>query len=262
MLHGWSEMKDEPAVAPLGKTREVRHLAPVRVHAEGPRLLQADRAGREACEGLIVTAAKDNAIAVVELLSETDFAARNDSFVAAANKIVQIALAGDDGDVQADDQINQLIEDLRITIKENISFARGIKLSGERVGSYVHHDGKKGAVLVGTGDLDDELITGICQHITATIPPSPAALAVDLQGLPGDEVEKQKATFIEEAKAMGKPEEIADKIATGKMRKWVDDHTLLGQIYLRRADEKKPIRSFLPKGAGITRFVRCELGVS
>ena len=143
---------------------------------------------------------------------------------------------------------------------QNISFFRGFKQSADKAGSYVHHDGKKAAIILGNGDLDDDLLTGICQHLAATLPPSPEALAVDEAGLPGDEVAQKKAGFVAEAEAMGKPPEIADKIAIGKMRKWVDDHTLLGQIYLRKMDEKKPIRDFLPKDSGITHFVRYELG--
>jgi elongation factor Ts len=218
-----------------------------------------DRSDREASEGAIAAVQKDGAVAMIELHCETDFTGRNEEFVAAAAKIAELALQGDDGEVSANDAINEIVEQLRITIKENISFARGFKQTAENAGSYVHHDGKKAAIIWGTGDLDDDLLTGICQHLAATLPPSPAALAVDQAGLPQEEVTQKKAGFVAEAEATGKPAEIADMIATGKMRKWVDDFTLMGQIYLRKMDEKKPIRDFLPKDSSITNFVRYEL---
>jgi len=219
-----------------------------------------ERSDREASEGCIAAACNGGSAVMIELQCETDFTARNDSFVESAGKIAKLALDGADGEVTANDAVNQIVEQLRITIKENISFARGIKMSADKAGSYVHHDGKKGAIIVGNGDLDDDLLTGICQHLAATIPPSPAALAVDQAGLPQDDVEKQKQAFVAEAEETGKPPEIADKIATGKLRKWVDDHTLLGQIYLRKMDEKKPIRDYVPKGSSVQSFVRYELG--
>ena len=221
-----------------------------------------ERSDREAGEGAIAVAKRDGSIAIVELRSETDFAARNDSFVDATQKIADLALDQPDGDIQPTDAMNELIENLRLTIKENISLARGVKVSGDKVGSYVHHDRKKGSVIVGSGDLADDLMTGICQHIIVAdgLGQWAVPIAIDQDRLPADEVEKQKAAFAAEAEATGKPPEIAEKIATGKLRKWTDDNTLLGQIYVREMDAKKPIRDYLPEGAAIQQFERYILG--
>ncbi len=220
-----------------------------------------ERSDREAGEGAIAIAKGDGAVALVELASETDFAARNDTFIAAAQQIADLALAeSGSGEIAATDAMQAPVEDLRITIKENISIRKIIRLTGGAAGGYVHHTRKAGAIIAGEGDIADDLLTGICQHVTATIPPATPALAVDEAGLPKDQYDAAKAAAVQEAKDSGKPDEIADKIATGKMRKWVDDHTLLGQIYLREMDAKKPIRDYLPDGASITTFVRHELG--
>jgi elongation factor Ts len=220
-----------------------------------------ERSERAATEGRIGAASNGGSVAMVELKSETDFAAKTESFIDAANKIAELALACDDGDITPSDEMNKLVEDLRISIKENISFGRGIKMSGDKVGAYVHHNGKVGAIITGSGDLDDALIAGLCQHVTAAVPPlMPAPKAVDQDGLAQEEIEKATAEFVEEAKASGKPEEICEKIAQGKLRKWVGDNTLMGQPYVRDMEGKKPIRDHVPSGATVSSFLRYELG--
>lgn len=222
-----------------------------------------DERDKEAGEGVISVAAGDGAIAITEIRSETDFVARNEGFIEAGNKIAAAALTAGEGDVAADDTIKSIIEDLRINFKENISYARGKKLTGSKIGQYVHHNNKVGAVIVADGEVDDDLLRGICQHMIAADGKGQWAipLAVDESGLPKDQLDAAKTAAVEEAKATGKPPEIAEKIATGKMKKWVDDHTLLGQVYVREMDAKKPIRDYIPKGATITGFVRLEVGL-
>ncbi len=220
-----------------------------------------ERSDREAAEGVVAIATTDGAAAMIELLSETDFAARNDNFVAGADKIARLALACPDGDVNATDEMTALIDELRITIKENISLGNAVRLSAPVVGSYVHHNHQLGALVTGEGDLSAELLTGLCQHIAAAVPPMmPSPLAVDEASLPADAVANQKEAFAEEARASGKPENIIEKMIAGKVRKWIDENTLLGQTYIRELDAKKPIRDYLPDGSKITGFVRFALG--
>lgn len=216
-----------------------------------------ERCDREATEGVVAVARTDDAITMIELTCETDFVARNEGFIAAAGKIAGLALQCGPGPVEANDGMIAIVQDLRITIQENIVLRQGIKLQGNTLGSYVHHNHKIGVVVQGEGNLSQELLTGICQHITAAIP---TPLAVDESGLATEDVEKQRAAAITEAKSTGKPESIAEKIATGKLRKWVDEHTLMGQIYLRELDARKPVRDFLPKATSIQKFARYQLG--
>lgn len=216
-----------------------------------------ERSGREAPEGAIAIARDGESVVMIKLLSETDFAARNDSFLAGATKVAELALAQPDGEIKADDAITGVVDELRITIKENISLGGGVKMTGPAIGQYLHHDRKTGVLLEGEGALEQDLLNGVCMHIAAATPPP---VAVDESNLPAADVEKQRQEAIEEAKATGKPQEIAEKIATGKLRKWVDENTLLGQVYLRELDAKKPVRDYLPKGAKLKRFVRYKLG--
>ena len=219
------------------------------------------RSGRSAEEGALAVAKTDTAVALIQLKSETDFTAKNENFLDIAKTLAERALTLPDGEITPDDEMTRIIENLRITTKENISFARGIKLTGEKIGSYVHHNQQAAAIVAGRGDLSDELLTGICQHLVAADGEFlPTPLAVDEASLPADQLEQARNAAVEEAKASGKPPEIAEKIATGKTRKWVDDHTLLGQPYARDTENKKPIRNHLPENAALTAFVRYEVG--
>jgi elongation factor Ts len=217
-----------------------------------------ERSGRPAGEGAIAIATRDGVGAMIELRSETDFTARNEMFLTTAQRVAELALDGPDGEVRVTDAMQALIDDVRMKTKENVSLARGIKLSGGVVGGYQHHNRQLGALVQGEGAIPADLLIGLCQHVTAA---TPTPLAVDEAGLPKDDHEKQRQVAVEEAEASGKPREIAEKIATGKVKKWVDEHTLLGQIYLRELDARKPIRDYLPKGSKLKSFVRYAVGI-
>ncbi len=222
-----------------------------------------ERTDRAAAEGAVAVARSSDgkSAALIELNTETDFVARNDSLVASAPKISQIALAGPDGPVAANGQITQIVDEIRITTKENASFARGVKVSGERVGYYVHHNNKVAVVVVVSGPVDDESLSGIAQHIAACDGRMmPIPLAIDESGLPADKIAAKKAEFVEEAKASGKPAEIAEKMSTGKLRRWIAENTLVGQAYVKDMSGKTTVEQAL-KGAKIAQFVRFQVGI-
>jgi elongation factor Ts len=216
----------------------------------------------EAGEGAIAvaqdTSGGGNAIAMVKVMTETDFSARNEDFLQKLQQIADEAVKLETtGKIEPNDAMKSLIEDLRLTIKENIAFGDGVRITADHVASYVHTNRKSAAVVAATGDIDDDLLRGLCMHVTAAVPPvCPAPLAIDEAGLPDDAKEAAKKLFVEEAAATGKPPQIAEKIAGGKMNKWVSDHTLLGQTYIKEMDAKKPIKDYLPAGATLTEFVR------
>ncbi len=223
-----------------------------------------DRTDRAAAQGSIsvVTAHDGSAIAMVELNSETDFVARNDQFIEAADKVGQLVLNGPAGAASTNDEINKLIDAVRVATRENVSLARGHKFeaaAGQKIGSYLHHNRQVGALVLVEGEADDELLSGLCQHIAAHIP---TPEAVDQSGLNAAEIEKAKQEFIEEAKASGKPAEIAEKMSTGKLRKWVDERTLVGQKYVRDMTGKTAVGDALTKGTQVLGFVRFAVGIA
>lgn len=212
----------------------------------------------EAGEGAIAVAQAGGAIAVVKVMTETDFSARNEDFLAKIQQVADEAVKLDAvGKIEPNETMAALIEDLRLTIKESIAFGEGVRLAGDRVASYVHTNRKSAAVVSASGDLDEELLRGICMHVTAAVPPvCPSPIAIDQDGIPAEQLEAAREAFVQEAAATGKPADIAEKIAGGKMNKWVGDHTLLGQTYIKEMDAKKPVRDYIPSGASIDEFVR------
>jgi elongation factor Ts len=213
------------------------------------------RSDRTAGEGCISIAIDGDRAAIVEMRAETDFTARNDSFRDLASKITTSALAGADGEVTLGETETKQLDDVRITTGENISMARGAKMSGGGFGHYLHHDSKLGVLLQFDGAVPEDVATGICQHIAAH---TPTPMAVDETGLPPELVALKMGEAKAEAENSGKPPEIAEKIAQGKIRKFYEEVTLLGQKYVR--DETKQIRALLPEGTTLKGFVRYQVG--
>lgn len=214
-----------------------------------------DRADRAAGEGRIVIAADGDKASIVEFRAETDFTARNDAFVEMSNTLAAMTLEQGDGDTEFTDDMKTILDEVRITTGENISVARGHRLTGGSFGTYIHHDNKLGVLLQFEGDLPADIATGICQHVAAYIP---TPMAVDESGIPEDLVATKMSDAKADAENSGKPPEIAEKIAAGKMRKFFEEVTLLGQKYVR--DDSKMVKELLPEGVTLKAFVRYQVG--
>lgn len=215
------------------------------------------RTDRVAGEGCIAIAISGDAGSILEMRSETDFTARNESFREMAMDIATTALNGPDGTIELDADQTKKLDDVRITTGENISLARGTKMSGGGFGKYIHHDSKLGVLLQFQGDLPEDVATGICQHIAAHVP---TPMAVDETGLPAELVSLKMGEAKAEAENSGKPAEIAEKIAQGKIRKFYEEVTLLGQKFVR--DETQQIKDLLPAGTTLTAFARFQVGAT
>lgn len=213
---------------------------------------RSDRAAGEGCVSVVIDGAK---AAIVQVRSETDFTAKNDEFRQLAKELATMALTAPAGEVVMSTEMTARLDTLRIKTGENISLARGVRLDGGSFASYVHHDAKIAVILQFEGALESEIATGICQHIVAAVP---TPLAVDEHGLPADVVAAKRAEAVKEAAASGKPPQIAEKMAEGKVRKFFEDSTLLGQKFVK--DDKKSVREILPKGVIVKSFVRMRVG--
>ncbi len=218
------------------------------------------RTDRAAGEGCIAVAISNGKAAIVEIRSETDFTSRNEEFRAMATTVSKLALGHNAGSITADKAMVDAVDVVRLKSGENLSFARGTVLQGGSFAFYVHHDAKLGVLLQytkadGAEDLAADVGTGICQHIAAAVP-TPAA--IDSAGLDAAVVAAKRAEAIAEAQASGKPAQIAEKMAEGKMRKYFEEVTLLGQPYVR--DDKMQVGQIIPKGITLVKFVRLRLG--
>jgi elongation factor Ts len=152
--------------------------------------------------------------------------------------------------------MSKRIDEVRITTGENVNFARAMKFEGGSFGSYIHHDGKSGVLLqIEGGSADEETLKGICQHIVFHAPIGISEADVDEAQL-----NQIRMDALKEAQDSGKPDEIAKKIAEGKVRKYLEENTLLHQKYV--LDEQKQVKDVLPSGVTIKAFARFVVGSS
>ncbi|MHC4128826.1 MAG: translation elongation factor Ts [Planctomycetota bacterium] len=215
------------------------------------------RTERPAAEGRIAIAVEGDRAAIIEVRTETDFTARNEKFQTLAVELAGMALAKAAGTVQVDEAMTARVDDVRIATGENISFARGEKLEGGSFGSYIHHDGKRAALIQIEGTAEEELLHGLCQHIVAHVPPP---VGVTEQDVPADDMERVRRDAEQEAAETGKPAEIVKKIAEGKVRKYLQQNTLLSQMYVKDPAAKTPVSKVLPQGVTVKRFIRYTVG--
>lgn len=214
------------------------------------------RTDRAAGEGCVSISIQGDRGAIIEVRSETDFTSRNAEFRAMADALATEA-AAQTGAVAMTPSMTAKLDEVRIKTGENVSFARGQALSGGSFAKYIHHDGKLGVLMQFEGAITPEDAAGICLHIAGAVP---TPISVDEHGLPKEVVEAKRAEATAEAKATGKPEQVAIKIAEGKLRKFFEENTLLGQPYLKDPEGKTIVKQLVPAGAKILRFVRLRVG--
>lgn len=217
---------------------------------------------RVAGEGRVEIAISEDGLsaALVKVKAETDFTAKNDMFISAVQKIAQMALAADAGSVATTDEMTAAIDELRITTGENISIDKIEKLVGEAgntsYGTYVHHDGKTGSLVKIEGEVSDEVRKQLAMHVTAAMP-RPLGLTSD--DIPAELVEKERKFRIEQAMESGKPEQIAEKMVEGGMKKFFSEVALLEQPFVMEPSKK--IRDMVGS-AELSEFRRWAVGES
>jgi elongation factor Ts len=217
------------------------------------------RTDRVAGQGRVAIAKSHEAAAIIELRTETDFTAKNEKFIAGAQKIAELALLEHAGDVQATAAMKAIVDEIRISTGENASFARGHKLiqdpgSGS-FGQYVHHDGKTGVLVQGTGSISDETLRQVCMHVMAAVPRPQGIAAKDI---PAHVVDKERKFRIEQAMESGKPKEIAEKMVEGGMRKFFEEIALVEQPFIM--DPTKKVKDIVGGNAQIVAFLRWQVG--
>ena len=223
----------------------------------------AGRSDRESTEGrvAIATNADGSKGAIVQISTETDFTAKNDEFVAMAQNIANLAVEGAAGDVTVTDAIEAAMQAVRLTTGENVQFGAGVVFEAGKagcVGGYAHFTGKTGVLiqLDAEGETpSEELIKDLSMHVSAIVP---EALGVNEEDIPADVIEKEKAHAKQEAIDSGKPEDIAEKMVVGKMRKYLDSVVLLRQPFIK--DDKQQVQDVLPKGVTIKAFKKIAIG--
>lgn len=212
---------------------------------------------KPAGEGRIAVAIGSGGASIVELRANTDFTAKNDAFINLTQQLADAALKAPAGAYTAAGAEQAAIDDLRIKTGETIAMARGHHAAGGNgvvFASYVHHDGKTGALIRAEGDVSAETLKQICMHIVAAVP---APKGVNPADVPAEIVEKERKFRIEQAMESGKPKEIAEKMVEGGMRKFFEEIALMEQPYV--IDPSKKVKDMVGK-AKVTNFWRWAVG--
>jgi len=237
-------------------------------------LAKADKkSSRTAAEGrLAVKSSSDGKRAVViEINSETDFVAKNDDFIAFADAVAQTVLEAGAGSVAevlslnlagTNVSVDESRKDLVAKLGENINVRRFERYESANglVASYLH--GTRIGVLVETKGGDAALGKDIAMHVAASKP-----VCVDESGVSPDLIAKEREIGLaqiekeenEKPEDKRKPADLLQKIADGKIKKFLGEITLLGQPFVK--DDKQTVGALLKsKGASVVRFTRLEVG--
>jgi len=224
------------------------------------------RAGRIAAEGVVTIQTADDGkrAAIVEVNCETDFVAKGDDFQGFAKATAACVLREAPGDLDALMQatlpesggltVDARRRELVAKIGENMNVRRFslVESQGDRLGTYLH--GTRIGVVVDMEGGDASVSKDIAMHIAASRP-----LCVSEEGIPAETMAKEKEIFAAQAAESGKPADIAEKIAAGRLKKFVKEVTLLGQPFIKDPDQS--VAQHLGKSkAKVLGFQRLEVG--
>ncbi len=207
----------------------------------------AEKSDRTTSEGIIVTKVDGDKAVIVKLSCETDFVAKNEEFVAIANKAAETALKS--GVDAAKSEADPAIKELFSKLGENMSIEVDV-IEGEGIGEYLHTNGKVGAI-VNLASKDADKARDIAMHITAM---NPEVISPD--DLPEDLIIKEREIWAEQLKNEGKPEELIGKIMVGKEKKFRAESALIKQSFVK--DGEKTVEQYLESNS-VTSFVRMAI---
>lgn len=236
------------------------------------------KAGRVTAEGAIVANVTGNTGALVEINCETDFVGRNENFQRFAAEVAKVVVQSKATTVEAllaehwpgtDEPVSQKIAEQIASIKENISlrrFARYEIAENGTIGTYIHGGGKIGVMVEivaqsgSTGAHLNEVAKDVAMHIAAAEP-----RFLRREDVTQKDLDTEREIARDAALKSGKPENIVDKMVSGKMDKFYGEACLLEQAYIK--DDKQTVSQYLQsrgKDAGcqfvVTRFTRYKLG--
>ncbi|MGQ3891171.1 translation elongation factor Ts [Legionella sp. CNM-4043-24] len=223
------------------------------------------KADRIAAEGVVVIARSTDgrSAVIVEINSETDFVARDENFTTFAERVAATALShADVNDIDAlsgttlegtGNSVEQARQELVAKIGENIKLRRMERVVCDGVvGAYLH--GSRIGVIVALKNGDETLAKDIAMHVAASRP-----IVINSSQVPADAIATERDIFTAQARESGKPQEIIDKMIEGRINKFIDEVSLMGQPFVK--DPNKKISQLLKeKNADVISFLRFEVG--
>ena len=236
----------------------------------------AKKAGRATNEGTVMTVVAEDAksAAVVELNCETDFVGMNEKFKAYAEKLGRAALAANAADVEAlkassyeGESVEDTLTDAIHVLGENIQLPRATTVAAGGVATYIHGGGKIGVVVTFDVEGIDPASEGfqtygrdVAMQVAAASP-----VAATRESVPAEVVEHEKAIYKAQAAESGKPENIQEKMATGRLEKFYKENCLTEQAFVKNPDQT--VNQYTEEAAKnlggsikVTGFVRWALG--
>jgi len=234
------------------------------------------RAGRATSEGVIAVAVAGARAGIVELGCETDFVAKTDAFLALAQSVAEVvaanpSLAGPEavgGAKLGGSTVAQTIQETIAKVGENIELkrAQSVDVGKGVTGAYVHMGGKLGVVVGLTTPANSgsvaELAKDVAMHVAAA---DPSPIAIDRDGVDAETVEKERRILTAQAKESGKPDNVIEKMVSGRINKFFAEHCLLEQAFVK--DPDTTVGKLVAKAAkdlgsdiAVASFVRFRIG--
>jgi elongation factor Ts len=222
------------------------------------------RGDREAKEGVVIAqTSKDNKTGyIINVSCETDFVSKNAEYIQFAQSIMDAAIANNAKNIEelnkvkiGSDLIADKINEQVAKIGEKISVSRFERVDAPYVVAYIHGSYRMG-VLVGLSKEAEEAGKDVAMQIAAMNP-----IAIDQASVPAETIAREKDIAIEQVKAEGKPAEMAEKIAMGKINKFFKESTLLAQAFVK--DSNKSVADYLKSidaDLKVIEFKRVALG--
>ena len=216
------------------------------------------KSSRVAADGILVVSVNEDYATLVELNSETDFAAKDANFLSFGEKVKEYISKNKIFEASAlkesslEDDRKALVQ----TIGENIQIRRVVTVefdSTMNIGIYIHSDSKLGSLVV-TKDGSDEIAKDIAMHVSAFNP-----LCLSQDDIDKDVLEREKAIYQNQAQDSGKPQDIMDKMVDGKIKRFLSEVSLISQNFVK--DPDITVQEYLEKGgATIVDFARLKVG--
>jgi elongation factor Ts len=226
----------------------------IKLLREQGKASSSKRADRDASEGAVAIGRADGVAAIVQLRSETDFVAKSDQFVALASSLAD--LVASKGETAVEERTEE-IDNLKLTLKENISVGRVVRIEAPADGvvdSYLHTQAGRGvnAVVVALEGGSADLAHDIAAHIAFARP-----TYISRDEVPEAEVAAERETVENIARNEGKPDAALPKIVEGRLGGWYKERVLLDQPYVK--DEKQTVAKLLGS-ARVVRFAQVVVG--
>ena len=216
------------------------------------------KSSRVAADGILVVSVNEDYATLVELNSETDFAAKDANFLSFGEKVKEYISKNKIFEASAlrESSLEEDRKSLVQTIGENIQIRRVVTLefdSSMNIGIYIHSDSKLGSLVV-TKDGNDEIAKDIAMHVSAFNP-----LCLSQDDIDKDILEREKAIYQNQAQDSGKPQDIMEKMVDGKIKRFLSEVSLVSQNFVK--DPDITVQEYLEKGgATIVEFARLKVG--